>query len=118
MCPTIARSETGSLLALGSGGSNRIRSTIAAVLTHLAQPPRDIAASIHAPRMHIEKDHLDVEAMFDADVLHELKSAFPDHRLWSEPSMFFGGCHIAARHADGRLAGCGDARRAGVSVVV
>jgi gamma-glutamyltranspeptidase/glutathione hydrolase len=117
MCPTIARSAGGTLLALGSGGSNRIRSAIAGVLMNLAHPHRDIEQSVNAPRMHVEKDHLDVEAQFDEETLAALTAAFPDHRVWPEPSMYFGGCHIAARHADGRLVGCGDARRAGSSLV-
>ena len=118
MCPTIAEAENGTQIALGSGGSNRIRSAIAAVLCNLARPPRDIAASITAPRMHIEAGHLDVEIEYGEDVLAQLQTIFPDHRVWPEPNLYFGGCHIAARHADGRLTGAGDPRRAGVFVTV
>lgn len=118
MCPTIAHAENGTQIALGSGGSNRIRSAIAAVLCNLARPPRDVAGSITAPRMHIEAGHLDVEIEFGEDVLAQLQTIFPDHRIWPEPNLYFGGCHLAARHADGRLTGAGDPRRAGVCITV
>ena len=118
MCPAIVRTADDALIALGSGGSNRIRSAIATVLCALAQQPHEIAASTKAPRMHIEAGHLDVEAQFPLDVIEGLKTAFTDHRVWLQPNMFFGGCHIAARHADGHMTGAGDARRAGICITV
>ena len=118
MCPTIAHGENGALLALGSGGSNRIRSAIATVLCQLASSPRDITASITAPRMHIEGGHLDAEIEFGKDTLDQLQMKFPDHRVWPEPNLYFGGCHIAARHADGHLTGAGDPRRSGACIIV
>ncbi len=118
MCPSIVHADDGTLIALGSGGSNRIRSAIATVLCALSHDRHDIEASTRAPRMHIEAGHLDVEGHFAPGVITALKAAFNDHRIWPKPSMFFGGCHIAARLANGHLTGAGDARRAGHCVTV
>ena len=117
MCPTIARDSTGDLFALGSGGSNRIRSAIARVLCELAGNGSDIDAAVTSARMHIEAGHLDLEGHADPEAIVELKAMFADHRIWRTPNMFFGGCHIAAHDADGRLHGVGDRRRAGVCLV-
>ena len=116
MCPTIARRD-GTIFALGSGGSNRIRSTIARVLTLLAGQSGKIADIIAAPRMHVESGHLDVEAQFPPAVIADLQTAFPDHRLWREPNLFFGGCHIAARTSRGDFSGAGDTRREGAAII-
>ena len=118
MCPTIVKNSDGKLIALGSGGSNRIRSAIATVLCALANHPDRITASAGAPRMHIEAGHLDMEGQFDPQVLNALMSAFPDHRVWPEPNLFFGGCHIAARRGEGTFTGAGDDRRGGVCLTV
>ncbi len=118
MCPTIAEFGDGSLFALGSGGSNRIRSAIATVLCNLALDGSTVAGAVAAPRMHVERGHLDVEGQFGAGVLDELTDLFPDHRIWPEPNLYFGGCHITAHLAEGRFEGAGDHRRAGVCVVV
>jgi gamma-glutamyltranspeptidase/glutathione hydrolase len=118
MCPTIMDLADGGLIALGSGGSNRIRSAIATVLCQLAGDCDGLAQAVDAPRMHVEHGHLDVEAQFaEADLL-QLKNAFRDHRVWHTPNMFFGGCHAAARTTRGKLFGAGDARRQGVALVV
>ena len=117
MCPTIMDLANGGLIALGSGGSNRIRSAIATVLCQLAGDCEGLAQAVDAPRMHVEKSHLDVEAQFASSDLAKLQEAFPDHRIWDTPNMFFGGCHAVAQTADGRLFGAGDARRQGVALV-
>jgi gamma-glutamyltranspeptidase/glutathione hydrolase len=75
--------------------------------------------AIRAPRLHVEEGHLDVEPGLDPE---PLQRTFEDHRLWDEPSMFFGGAHGVERkvNADGRLSieGAGDERRDGVFVRV
>lgn len=118
MCPTLIESPDGGLVALGSGGSNRIRSAICQVIVGLCLRDDDVAGAISAPRLHVEGAHLDVEDLFDGRIHDELLSLFPDNTVWPEPNMFFGGVHTVRRTADGRLTGVGDTRRDGTAIVV
>lgn len=118
MCPLVAQDGHGSTIVLGSGGSNRIRSALAAVLCRLADGETDLKRAIDAPRLHVEGGHLDVESQLGEAKLSELKTAFADHRVWIKPNMFFGGCHAVSRRADGSLSGAGDARRDGVAITL
>ncbi|MQX37401.1 gamma-glutamyltransferase [Roseospira navarrensis] len=113
MAPTLAEGADGTRIALGSGGSNRIRTALLQVLCRLLAGGEALANAIAAPRLHVERGHLDAEPGFaDADVT-ALARAFPDHRLWPKSSMFFGGVHAVLRHADGRVEAAGDPRRGG-----
>lgn len=114
MAPTLAYSADGGLIALGSGGSNRIRSAIAQVLAHAVIAGKPLSAAVTAPRVHVENGHIDIEPGFAPAAVATLQKAFADHRLWTEQSMFFGGCHAIARSASGTFAAAGDPRRDGV----
>ena len=118
MCPAIIEKGDGGLVALGSGGSNRIRSAMLQVIARLTAESAELAAAVDAPRIHIENGHLDFEDLFDGETRQALVTAFADHRAWAEPNMFFGGVHAAALDRHGRISGAGDGRRDGVAVVV
>jgi gamma-glutamyltranspeptidase/glutathione hydrolase len=118
MCPTIIEGPAGAVTALGSGGSNRIRSAICQVLVHLCLDGRDLRDAVESPRLHVEGDHLDFEDHFAAPTRDELFRVFPDHRAWPEPDIFYGGVHTVRRRADGTLGGVGDRRRGGAAIVV
>ncbi len=116
MCPALVETADGALTVLGSGGSNRIRSAILQAVLRLCRPGVALGEAIAAPRLHPEGGHLDFEEGFAAEARAALVAAFPDHRGWAEPNMFFGGVHAVRRAADGTLSGAGDARRDGVVV--
>lgn len=118
MCPALIELPDGRLIALGSGGSNRIRSAMMQVIARCSIENLALEAAIAAPRLHIEGGHLDFEDFFDAKERGALTRTFADHRAWTEPNMFFGGVHAAELDASGRLAGAGDKRRDGVAVLV
>ncbi|HSM68460.1 MAG TPA: hypothetical protein VK830_02010, partial [Xanthomonadales bacterium] len=69
--------------------------------------------AVAAPRMHLEGAQLSLEAGFAEEALEALSGIWPDHRLWSEPNIFFGGVHAVERLPDGSLRGAGDPRRGG-----
>lgn len=117
MCPAVVKTPGGDVFALGSGGSNRIRTAIFQVLANLIDLDLDPAAAVNAPRAHFESGHLDFEDFLSDADRNTLLNRWPDHRAWPERSMFFGGCHIAGRMGDGRFAGAGDPRRDGGFVV-
>ncbi|MGI9483567.1 MAG: gamma-glutamyltransferase [Hyphomicrobiales bacterium] len=118
MCPSLVEHEDGSITVLGSGGSNRIRSAIFHVLVRMIRKGFPLEKAIRAPRMHIERGHLDVEGFFKVPALEALKRNFPDHRIWPEQNMFFGGVHGARMRIDDTFSGHGDARRDGIALVV
>lgn len=118
MCPAIVEHDDGTLTALGSGGSNRIRSAIAQVVAHLCLGEPDLASAVEAPRLHVEGEHLDFEDRFEPVWRDRLTRLFEEHRVWPQPDLFFGGAHSVQRTSDGRLVGTGDRRRAGHAIVV
>jgi len=95
-------------LALGSGGSKRIRSALLQVLTAVIDLGTPLDEAVRAPRIHWDEDHLEVEPGLRPEVLDALRAAAPVNE-WPTPSMYFGGVHAVA---PGR-SGAGDARRGG-----
>jgi len=117
MAPTIITAPDGGLTALGTGGSNRIRSAIFQVALNLIDRDMAIAEAVAAPRLHVEKcGAVSFEDMLAPDERTGLLAAFPQAQPWPERNLFFGGVHAAARGAGGALEGAGDPRRGGVSV--
>ncbi|MEM9632715.1 MAG: gamma-glutamyltransferase [Pseudomonadota bacterium] len=116
MCPTLIDAPDGRLIALGSGGSNRIRSAIFQVVARLCLGHAELEEAVRAPRLHIENGHLDVEVPESG--IAQLKSLFPDHRIWPEKNMFFGGVHAVSVDGAGQFSSIGDDRREGAAVIV
>lgn len=120
MCPTVVLTADGSALVLGSGGSNRIRTVIPQVLTHLVRDGYSLAAAVEAGRIHFESGTLSVESfrLPGATALASAAALASEVRRFEASSLFFGGVHVAVAHADGRLEGAADGRRGGVCRVV
>lgn len=118
MCPAIARAGDGTIAALGSGGSNRIRSAVFQVLARLLAGGLAAAPAVEAARLHVEAGHLDFEDVLDAGERDRLCAGFDDRRAWPEPNLFFGGAHAALRAPDGTLDAAGDPRRGGEALVL
>ena len=118
IAPTIVRGPKESVLALGSGGANRIRSVVSQVLYRacvLGQPLED---AVRAPRVHAEESSvwLEMEDRHDpAAIVDALQKRF-DH-VYSFPirAFFFGGVHAVLAQG-GQVIGAGDPRRGGAVV--
>lgn len=117
MCPTVIEKADGSIVAMGSGGSNRIRSAILQTVIQICMNDEDLEHAITAPRLHLEGEHVDFEDFFAPEVRSELCALFPDHRAWPERNLFFGGVHAAMLTADGTFIGQGDTRRDGIALI-
>jgi gamma-glutamyltranspeptidase/glutathione hydrolase len=124
MAPTVVEQCDGRLIALGSGGSNRIRTAILQVLTNTVGFGMALGDAVKTPRIHYERGLLNVEAFgapdgFDSDAISAFAAAFGRKTLWEDFSMFFGGVHAVSldRAAHG-FSGAGDPRRGGVYVEV
>lgn len=119
MAPAIIRHPDGGLTALGSGGSNRIRTAILQVAVNLVERGLSLADAIGAARLHVERGgKLSYEAgpwnltFEDAD-REAMVAAFDEVEAWPEANLFFGGVHAVHRHPDGRVEAAGDPRRRG-----
>lgn len=118
MAPTVLRTADGWRLAIGSGGSNRIRTAMVQVIANFLWRGMSLAEAVAEPRLHQEGPHLDIEGEFDPAAADALAGHHPDHRRWPDMNFFFGGVHAAAHADDGRFDGAGDPRRGGVVMEV
>jgi gamma-glutamyltranspeptidase / glutathione hydrolase len=113
MSPSLIRKPDGTLVATGSGGSNRIRTALLQVIMNLIEFDMDVETAIASPRIHLEAGKLSVEGGFDPDVVQRLILEYPAHEVWEERNLFFGGAHTVAIQ-DRRFTGAGDPRRGGL----
>ncbi len=97
--------------ALGSGGSNRIRSALLQVLLHRIDDGLALQEAVDRPRIHYESGLLHIEHGFDAGVVEALASQFDAVHRWPDRNLFFGGVHAVTRR--GRSFECGGDRRRG-----
>ena len=124
MAPTIVAGPDGSLTALGSGGSNRIRTAVLQVIVNLVDRGMDLETAVNAARLHVERDGMvsyeeaPWPLIYTDDDRQALLEAFPDAHGWPDANLFFGGVHTARRDAHGGVEGAGDPRREGIAVVV
>lgn len=113
MTPAIANFADGRQLALGSGGSNRIRSAILQVLTNMLDFDMDLEQAVGAPRLHLEHNQLNMEAGFSGAAVDVLEGEWPGVKQWPGTNLFFGGVHAVERLANGDFRAAGDPRRGG-----
>jgi len=116
MAPSIITWPDGSSAALGSGGSERIRSAIvqvaAAVLA--GQSARE---AVDAPRMHVDDNSVvQAEPGITDEKLEAVGRAWRIN-VWAERDLYFGGANLVHRDAAGALTAAGDPRRGGSSAV-
>ena len=119
MAPTIILHPDGTVIALGTGGSNRIRTAILQVAVNLLDHGMSLEDAVAAPRLHLEKCGT---LSFEPGLPEAAQAAFltleDKAHAWPAPNLFFGGVHAARRFGDGGVEGAGDPRRGGVASVV
>src|SRR4051794_15746318 len=114
MAPTAVLRDGAVHLALGSAGSNRIRSAILQVILGVIDRGLDLVSAVEAPRVHWEDGVVYAEPGVDADALVATGRKLAPFR---ELNVFFGGAQAVRRDpATGELAGAGDPRRGGAVV--
>jgi gamma-glutamyltranspeptidase/glutathione hydrolase len=119
MAPTIVLRDGEVELALGSAGSNRIRSAILQLVRNVVDCGMGVAEAVRAGRVHYEAETLHAEPGFRAESLDELARRGYRVARWKGLNLYFGGAQVV-RGADqsGDMTGAGDPRRGGVAVVV
>ena len=117
MSPCIVQDAYGTVTGLGTGGSERIRSTLATTLLRLIDLGKPLDRAIAEPRMHPEPEMVQLEPGWPPQALDHLET---NHRIntWPSANLFFGGVHAVSRSADGSVTAVGDNRRAGAVAVV
>jgi gamma-glutamyltranspeptidase/glutathione hydrolase len=119
MAPTVVLRDGRPEIALGSAGSNRIRSAILQTVLGVVDHGLPAQQAVSSPRIHVEGREVDSEPGVDEDALAKLESSDWRVRRWSEQNLFFGGVQAVARNpATGELSGGGDPRRGGAATVV
>ncbi|HSR71026.1 MAG TPA: gamma-glutamyltransferase, partial [Kiloniellales bacterium] len=117
MAPSLATRPDGGLVALGSGGSNRIRTAILQVLLNLLDLGLPLEAAVEAPRLHFEAGVLNLEGAL-AESAEALDDGVERTIAWPLHNLFFGGVHAVAREPDGSFSAAGDPRRGGCAIIV
>jgi len=117
MAPGMLQLANGTCIALGSGGSNRIRSAILQVVSAIVDGGLPLEAAIQQPRVHYENDLLNVEGGFDDAVVSTLETLFTQVKCWPDRNLYFGGVHAVAQSHSG-FDCYGDPRRGGVAMTV
>src|SRR5437763_1640043 len=119
MAPTVVLREGQPEVALGSAGSNRIRSAILQTMLRVVDDGLPAEEAVAAPRGHYEGRMVEAEPGVDEDALAALqRSGWPIQRF-RERNLYFGGVQAVARDPEsGELSGGGDPRRGGAAVVV
>lgn len=116
MAPTLMQYTGGRRVMMGSGGSNRIRTAMLQVILNIEKLDMSLEEAIHASRIHIDDDHVYIEAGFEGDVVDALTEQTPAHTLFEDRSFYFGGVHAIDSGPNG-IVGAGDPRRGGASRV-
>jgi gamma-glutamyltranspeptidase / glutathione hydrolase len=115
MSPTIVLRDGAAQLAVGSAGSNRIRSAVLQTIIRVIDDGLEAQAAIDAPRVHFEDDMVYSEPGIDVAALQDAGRSVSPFR---DRNLFFGGAQAAALDAGGRFSGGGDPRRGGAAIVV
>jgi gamma-glutamyltranspeptidase/glutathione hydrolase len=123
MSPTLVLHNNQPLLAVGSGGSNRLRSAILQVISNVLDFSLPLAAAVEAPRIHFEDNELQLEGGIGPAAAKRLESAGYKVNRWPERNMFFGGTHAVARQGPpgsnaNPWVAAGDPRRGGSTLVI
>jgi gamma-glutamyltranspeptidase/glutathione hydrolase len=112
MSPTIVLEAGQPVLALGSGGSKRIRTAIPQVVAGVLDLGLDLEEAVLLPRLHWDGEMVQVEPGVPAAATEALAERWPVN-VWTERSLYFGGVH-AVRPGKNAV---GDPRRGGAAAV-
>jgi gamma-glutamyltranspeptidase/glutathione hydrolase len=114
MAPTVVARDGEVMLALGSAGSNRIRSAILQVILGVIDRGLDLRTAVEAPRVHWEDGTVYAEPGAEADAL---AAEGWELARFKDLNVFFGGAQAVRRDpASGEMVGAGDPRRGGAVV--
>ncbi len=115
MSPTVVLDDGRPVLAVGSAGSNRIRSAVLQTIIRSIDDGMAAQAATEAPRVHYEDGVVYTEPGVAVEALQAAGRTLAPFR---DRNLFFGGAQAVAQAADGTFSGGGDPRRGGAASVV
>ena len=119
MAPTVVLRDGDVEVALGSAGSNRIRSAILQTVLAVVDGGLGAQDAVEAPRVHWEAGVVEAEPGVSEQGLEQLEREGWKVQRWRERNLYFGGVQAVARDpSSGALSGGGDPRRGGAAIVV
>jgi gamma-glutamyltranspeptidase/glutathione hydrolase len=119
MAPTVVLRAGEPEVALGSAGSNRIRSAILQTILAAVDGGLGAQEAVVRPRVHYEGGVVQAEPGVDEAALEALERDGWTVQRWRERNLYFGGVQAVARDPEsGSLSGGGDPRRGGAAIVV
>lgn len=117
MTPTVVLHNGTPMMAVGSGGANRIRSAVLQTISNILDFGLNANDAVNAPRVHFENNVLQLEGGIDASAVAELSGHGYKVNVWDSHHMYFGGAHMVLFH-NGVAVPAGDRRRGGATAIV
>jgi gamma-glutamyltranspeptidase/glutathione hydrolase len=119
MSPSVLVGPDGGVVGLGTGGSERIRSSLVEVMVRMVDGGQGLGEAVSAGRVHPDGAGLQVEPHVGADIIAGLAGWQPGPvNVWPQPNLFFGGVNAVQWRPDGSVVGVADGRRGGAAIVV
>lgn len=113
MAPSLLLENNHVRLALGSGGSKRIRTALLQVISNDVDFGMRLQQAVEAPRLHWDGQQVQIEPDFSDTALAALAKRWPLNR-WAIQDVYFGGVHAVAPGGEG----AGDPRRGGHAAII
>ncbi|MEN8134247.1 MAG: gamma-glutamyltransferase [Thermodesulfobacteriota bacterium] len=113
MSPSLLLRDDEVKLVIGSGGSKRIRTALAQVLSRLVDFRVPVQEAVEAPRVHWDGTTMQLEPGFNEVAVTSLAKRWPVN-LWASRDVYFGGVHAVVPGKEG----AGDPRRGGAVSIV
>lgn len=105
-------------IAMGSAGSNRLRSAILQTVINILDFGKSMKDAVNNPRLHFENNKLDIENGFPSKSIEKIKKEFPSVNIWKDKNLFFGGANcVMFNKNNNNFSGAGDVRREGVCLI-
>ena len=112
MAPSVAQSDSGEVLAIGSPGASRITTAIAQCLWQHIGFRKPLAASVEHPRLHVEPFAEVRHVAYERGLPVPAVSGF-ELQKFDRPHMYFGGVQAAAWRPGDDVSAVADPRRSG-----
>lgn len=110
MSPSLARDDSGLVLAAGAAGGTRLRSALVQVVAGILDEGLRPAQAVERPRLHPAGRVVHLEPGFEPAVVKRLQEEGYEPRAWAAPHHYFGGVSVITPSG-----AAGDPRRSGAA---
>jgi gamma-glutamyltranspeptidase/glutathione hydrolase len=113
MSPSLARDDSGLVLAAGAAGGTRLRSALVQVVAGVLDEGLRPEHAVERPRLHPAGRVVHLEPGFEPAVLERMQEEGYEPRAWAAPHHYFGGVSVITPSG-----AAGDPRRSGAARVL